>query len=152
MKSILGKVSSKSIFTCVKILLKNILKIQDKDTFKKFLKIQDKILSCILKIQDTILKIVSCTTLGLATSWTYFLYLSLSFIILIDSCMGSPVRVLMLSIQAVRGHSRLRAPGIVPCVISFSKQLPCFLMLWPYSMLASLLWQCLTVPSLLQLC
>jgi len=39
------------------------LKIQDKDTFKKYLKIQDKILSYILKIQDTILKIVSCTTL-----------------------------------------------------------------------------------------
>ena len=36
----------------------------DKDTFKKYLKIQDKILSCILKIQDTILKIVSCTTLA----------------------------------------------------------------------------------------
>jgi len=41
------------------------LKIQDKDTFKKYLKIQDKILSYILKIQDTILKIVSCTTLPL---------------------------------------------------------------------------------------
>jgi len=41
MKSILGKVSSKNIFTCVKILLKNIL-----------------------KIQDTILKIVSCITLA----------------------------------------------------------------------------------------
>jgi len=40
------------------------LKIQDKDTFKKYLKIQDKILSYILKIQDTILKIVSCTTLA----------------------------------------------------------------------------------------
>jgi len=39
------------------------LKIQDKDTFKKYLKIQDKILSYILKIQDTILKTVSCTTL-----------------------------------------------------------------------------------------
>ena len=36
--------------------------------------------------------------------------------------------VLMLSIQAVRGLPRLRAPGIVPCIISFSRQLPCFLM------------------------
>jgi len=35
--------------------------------------------------------------------------------------------VLMLSIQAVRGLPRLRAPGIVPCSISFSR-LPCFLM------------------------
>ena len=25
---------------------------------------------------------------------------------------------------------RLRAPGIVPCIISFSRQLPCFLMVW----------------------
>ena len=34
----------------------------------------------------------------------------------------------MLSIQAVRGLPRLRALGIVPCLISFAKQLPCFLM------------------------
>ena len=33
----------------------------------------------------------------------------------------------MLSIQAVRGLPRLRAPGIVPGIISFSRQLPCFL-------------------------
>ena len=30
----------------------------------------------------------------------------------------------MLSIQAVRGLPRLRAPGIVPRIISFSRQLP----------------------------
>ena len=47
-------------------------------------------------------------------------------VILTDSSTGSPVHVLM-SIQAVRGLPRLRAPGIVPCIISFSKQLPCFL-------------------------
>jgi len=68
---------------------------------------------------------------GLATPWTYFLYLSLSSAILIDSSMVSPVHVLMLSIQAVRGLPRLRAPGIVPCIISFSRQLPCFLVVWP---------------------
>ena len=34
---------------------------------------------------------------------------------------GSPVHVLMLSIQAVRGLPRLRASGVVPCVISFSR-------------------------------
>ena len=44
-----------------------------------------------------------------------------------DSSTESPVHVLMLSIQAVRGLPRLRAPGIVPCIISFSRQLPCFL-------------------------
>ena len=60
--------------------------------------------------------------------WTYFLHLSMSCVILIDSSTESPVHVLMLSIQAVRGLPRLRAPGIVPCIISFSRQLPCFLM------------------------
>jgi len=58
---------------------------------------------------------------GLAT----FIHLSLSSIILTDS--GSPVHVL-LSIQAVGGLPGLRAPGIVPCIISFFRQLPCFLM------------------------
>ena len=58
----------------------------------------------------------------------YFIYLSLSSVILIDSSTESPVHVLMLSIQAVRGLPRLRAPGIVPSIISFSRQLPRFLM------------------------
>ena len=40
---------------------------------------------------------------GLATPWTYFLHLSLSSVILIDTSTESPVHVLMLSIQAVRG-------------------------------------------------
>jgi len=35
----------------------------------------------------------------------------------------------MLSIQAVRGLPRLRTPGIVPRIISFSTQLPCFLII-----------------------
>jgi len=55
------------------------------------------------------------------TILTYFLHLSLSSVILIDSSIESPVHVLMLSIQAVRGLPRLRAPGIVPCIISFSR-------------------------------
>ena len=53
-------------------------------------------------------------------------HLSPSSVIHIDSSTGSPV--LSLSIQAVRGLPRLRAPGIVPCIISFLGQLPCFLM------------------------
>ena len=65
---------------------------------------------------------------GLATPWTYFLHLSVSSVILIDSSTESPVHALMLSIHAVRGLPRLRSPGIVPCIISFSRQLPCFLM------------------------
>jgi len=52
----------------------------------------------------------------------------ISSVILIDSSTGSPVHVLMLSIQTVRGLPRLRAPGIVPCIISFSRQFPLFLM------------------------
>ena len=55
-----------------------------------------------------------------------------------DSSMGSPVHVLMLSIQAMRGLPRLHTPGIVPCIISFSRQLPGFL-ICDHSMLVSLL-------------
>ena len=80
------------------------------------------------------------------------LHLSLSCVILTDSSTGSPVHVLMLSIQAVRGLPRLHAHAIFPCIISFSRQLPCFLMVWPQYMLATLLWRCLTVSCLLQLC
>jgi len=55
-----------------------------------------------------------------------FIQLSLSSVILIDSSTGSPVHVLVLSIQAVRGLHRLRASGIVPCITSFSRQFPTF--------------------------
>jgi len=52
-----------------------------------------------------------------------------SSVILIDSSTESPVHVLMSSIQAVRGLPSLPAPGTVPCIISFSRQLPnCILM------------------------
>jgi len=50
---------------------------------------------------------------------------------LINFSMESPVHVLMLFIQAVCGLPHLCAPGIVPCIISFFRQLPCFLMVWP---------------------
>jgi len=54
-------------------------------------------------------------THGWSTMDVYFLHLSLSSVILVDSSTGSPVHVLMLSIQAVRdGLPRLRAPGIIP--------------------------------------
>ena len=49
---------------------------------------------------------------AVATPWMYFLHLSMSSVILNDSSTGSPVDVLMLSIQAVRGLPRLRAPGV----------------------------------------
>ena len=57
---------------------------------------------------------------------TFSIYLSSA--ILTDSSMGNPVHVLMLSIQALRGLPRLRAPGIVPCIISLSGQLPDLIM------------------------
>jgi len=57
-----------------------------------------------------------------------FFHLSLSSVILTDSSTESSVHVLMLSVHAVCGLPRLRAPGIVPYIISFSRQLPCFLM------------------------
>jgi len=58
------------------------------------------------------------------------LLLLLSSVILFHSSTDSPVHDLMLSIQAVRGLPRLRAPGIVLCIISFSRQFRCFLMVW----------------------
>ena len=57
---------------------------------------------------------------------------------------GNPVHALVLSIQPMRGLPRLRAPSIVPCILSFWRQLP-FFSLCDHSMLASLLWLCLTV-------
>ena len=61
---------------------------------------------------------------------SFFHYFSVFWLQALDSA-GSPVHILMLSIQAARGLLRLHAPGIVPCIISFSRQLPCFLMVWP---------------------
>ena len=79
------------------------------------------------------------------------LFISVLYVILIDSSTGgSPVHVSRLSIQAVRGLPRLRAPGIVPCIISPGTSL---VFSWcDHSLLAFLFWRCLTVPSLLQLC
>ena len=51
-----------------------------------------------------------------------------SKLVLTDSSTESPVHDLMLSIQAVRGLHCLREPGIVPCIISFSRQFPCLVM------------------------
>jgi len=46
---------------------------------------------------------------GWPHTWTYFLHLSLSSVILIDSSMESPVHVLVLSTQAMRDLPRLLA-------------------------------------------
>jgi len=73
-------------------------------------------------------------------SWMYFLHLSLSSVILTDSSTESPVHVLMLSIRAVRGLPRLRV-HLHTAVKSWIRLVP------NHSILASLLWRCLKVPS-----
>ena len=55
---------------------------------------------------------------------TFSIYLSC--IILTASSTGSPVHVLMLSIQAVHGLPRIRASGVVAGIIACSSQLICF--------------------------
>ena len=85
-------------------------------------------------------------TRELATPQTYVLHVSLFSVILIDSYTGSPIHVLMLSIQAVRGLPRLRAPGIV---IALSLSLHCFLMAQPQQASASFLALTLSNSSLI---
>ena len=86
-----------------------------------------------------ILVAVTSTTAPLSTALHTYLFCShgctfsiyLSSVILIDSSTGSPVHILMLSIQAMCGLPRLRAPGIVPCIISFSASfIICHKFLW----------------------
>ena len=68
---------------------------------------------------------LASSTRGLATPWTYFLHLSMSSVILIDSSTGSPVQYPRLDVVHP-GRAWSSSPGIVPCIISFSRQLPCF--------------------------
>jgi len=49
---------------------------------------------------------------------TKWIHGQLCSVVLIDSSTDSPVQVLTLSIQTVLGLPRLRAPGIVLCIIS----------------------------------
>ena len=90
-------------------------------------RISSDLLSCVHKLH-----VLFCSSAVLdprvGHNMDVLIHLSPSSVILTDSSIGSPVHVLMLSIQAVRGLPRLRAPDIVPCIISFSRQLPCFLM------------------------
>jgi len=58
--------------------------------------------------------------------WTYFLHLSQFSFILIDSSTDSPVHVLMLSIQAVRGLPRLHLALFLALSLSLGNS--CFLM------------------------
>jgi len=86
----------------------------------------------------------------LSTRRMYFLHLSLSSVILNDSSTSSPVHVLMLSIHTVCGLPHLHLALFLALSLSPGNSL---VSSWcDYSMLASLLWQCLAVPSLLQVC
>jgi len=81
-----------------------------------------------LRVWQIILRLLLiCSVLlpSIGHTMDVLLYLSLSSVILIDSSTGNPVHVLISSIQAVCGLPRLRARGndIVPCIISFSRQL-----------------------------
>jgi len=75
----------------------------------------------------------------------------LSSAIMTECSTGSPVHILMLSIQAVRGLPRLRSPGVVPCIISFSRQTPLFphrvtIVLAAISGFWGVTWKCLLAP------
>src|SRR6218665_4007523 len=60
-----------------------------------------------------------------------FLQRLLSSVVLIKSSCVRPVHVLILSIQLILGLPFPRPPGTVPCMISFSKHDPSFLMMCP---------------------
>src|SRR6218665_2165028 len=60
-----------------------------------------------------------------------FLQRLLSSVSLIKSSCVRPVHVLILSIQLIPGLPFPRPPGTVPCMISFSKRDPSFLMMCP---------------------
>src|SRR6218665_117997 len=60
-----------------------------------------------------------------------FLQRLLSYVILIKSSCVRPVHVLILSIQLILGLPFPRPPGTVPCMTSFSKHDPSFLMMCP---------------------
>jgi len=95
---------------------------------------------------------------GLATPWTHFLHLGLgAYLCPLPFWLTLSWWVLSTSWccpSKLCAHRlpRMRAPGIAPCIISFSMQLTCLFSWCDHCMLASLRWQSLIVPSLLQLC
>jgi len=109
----------------------------------------------------TILVILACSLLFFISrprseGWphhgrTFSIYLCFRSFWLTLPATGNPVHVLMFSIQAVRGLPRLHALGIV-LALSFSPGNSLISSCCDHSMIASLLWHCLIVSSLLQLC
>src|SRR6218665_1475208 len=64
---------------------------------------------------------------GLVASWTTLLHFLLSLVFFSRSSNGIPVHSSMLSIHRILGFPCFLAPGVVPRMISFSRQSPSFL-------------------------
>src|ERR1700733_10734376 len=78
-------------------------------------------------------EVLSClqpsSTRGLVASM--YTILLLSSVALISPSVDNPVHSLMLSIHFFLGLPLVRVAGTVPCIISFSRQSPCFLITFP---------------------
>src|SRR6218665_152442 len=68
---------------------------------------------------------------GLVASWTSLLHFLLSLVFFNRSSNGIPVHSSMLSIHRILGFPCFLAPCVVPCMISFSRQSPSFLITCP---------------------
>src|SRR6218665_664919 len=68
---------------------------------------------------------------GLVASWTSLLHFLLFLVFFNRSLNGIPVHSSMLSIHRILGFTCFLAPGVVPCMISFSRQSPSFLITCP---------------------
>src|ERR1043165_4782321 len=68
---------------------------------------------------------------GLVTLWTIPLHPLLSSVSRSNLSVDNPDHSLILSIHLFLGFPLALAPGTVPCIISFSRQSPCFLIMCP---------------------
>src|SRR6218665_3112645 len=68
---------------------------------------------------------------GLIASWTSLLHFLLSLVFFNRSSNRIPVHSSMLSILRILGFPCFLAPGVVPCIISFSRKSPSFLITCP---------------------
>src|SRR6218665_500885 len=68
---------------------------------------------------------------GLVALWTSLLHFLLSLVFSNRSSNGIPFHSSMFSIHRILGSPCFLVPGVVPCMISFSRQSPSFLMTCP---------------------
>src|SRR6218665_2371466 len=85
----------------------------------------------LLLVEFQLVLVLSSTIRGLVASWTSLLHFLLSLVFLNKSSNGIPVHSYMLSIHSILGLPCFLAPGVVPCMISFSRQSPFFLITCP---------------------